>query len=96
MFQLNILRQQLSSFLIECWTISYKTMHNATWGESKQEDTMYKTSLFSTAQTIHQNRERLFLELLRPSTSSETLSSPKASDLPSIPNQEAYNNYDTL
>jgi hypothetical protein len=33
---------------------------------------------------------------IRLSTSSETLSSPKSSDLPSIPNQEADNNYDTL
>jgi hypothetical protein len=73
-----------------------QNMHNATWGESKQEDTMYNTSLFSTAQKIHQNRERLFLELLRPSTSSEALSSPKTSDLPSIPNQAADTNYDTL
>jgi len=72
-----------------------QNMHNATWGESKQDDTMDNSSLFSTPQIIHQNRERLFLELLRPSISSETLSSPKA-DLPSHPNQEADNKYDTL
>jgi hypothetical protein len=30
MFQLNILRQQLSSFLIKCWTISYKTQTGPT------------------------------------------------------------------
>lgn len=63
-----------------------KNMQNATWDENNNEDAKHSSSLLSTRQIIHQNRERLFMGLLRPTTSCELLSSHYV-DPSSIQNQ---------
>jgi hypothetical protein len=70
-------------------------MQNATWDENNNVDDKHSSSLLSIKQIIHQNRERLFMELLRPTTSCELLSS-HCVDPSSIQNQGTDDKSDQL